>query len=431
MKLMVFNRLLNLCRSRIGQKEAMRTRFPRLLSYFKEKITFKTIKIAGTNGKGSTAAMLSACLTLSGRKTGLFTSPHLVSVSERFRVQDQELGLKQIAAAARRVETFLQQNGVRFTPSFFEALILIAIELFHEEQVEIAIFEAGVGGANDSVSLLPEILSLLTSIGLDHTKQLGDTLEEIARDKAGIGTGKAPLIVNSQIESKLKDLIEESTLRRKAVFWESANYLPVFKSKLGAVEAVVQLGDQTYTLTPSLRGHYQKQNINLVVEALRYLRQIKIIASLEIVKGIENAHWKARFELLEKHNQKWLLDAAHNPHALLALIESLDQVSQKTERIAVFGNSEEKDFKSLLSMLPAISNTFFFIDDFYKAVPQARLLRHFDRSQVKNIDRSDSLSVIQKLSACSENKLIVVTGSIFMIGSFRELLLAKKKEGGI
>ncbi len=415
------SRLLAWTGRRIGQKAAMQRRFSWLLEHYRHEISFPIIKVAGTNGKGSVSAMLSAFLCASEKKVGLFTSPHLVSPTERFRIDDRDISEEALEAAAMEIEAEVHQltaqRGEAFTPSFFEVLILIAIRLFKHAKVDIAIFEAGIGGANDAVSLLPDFMALITSIGKDHQQQLGHSLGEIARDKAGI-IRSGQLLVNHLIDPVLKKIIRHSAELEEVFYLES---IPSVQPA-GPVMLAIPLPDRVYKIKPALEGHFQQQNIDLVVSAGRLLWEKNIIASWEGLYGLEKARWPGRYEKFGAAPQ-WLIDAAHNEPGLRALIESLNKEYKQEERILVYGNSEEKDFTRLTKLIPEIATEVYLVDDFYKAVPIRTLELLIDKEVTVRWEKglAQTLSLIQTRYP---DRVVVVTGSIFMIGQARKWILA-------
>ncbi len=421
---MTIENLLQLTQSRIGEKAAMRERFTLILAHFKEKINFRIIKIAGTNGKGSTSAMLSACLNADGKRVGMFTSPHLIKINERFRVNEQEITDKELEQIARHIEewlsVFLAHHGAYFMPSFFEIMLLVAIEYFHRNKVEIAIIEAGVGGKNDATSLLTNDLALITSIGLDHAQQLGDTLESVAKDKTGIAQRKTTLIVQHEISDAIKAIIKEECSKYKVRFKTSENYVQQYKASLKTTLATVKIKHQKLDFAPNLKGDFQRQNLNLVIESWLFLKKKGIVKNIESLKAISKTQWKARFEIIGA-TPIWIIDAAHNEPAIRILMQSLNQISKPAERILLLGISKEKDYKNILKLTAEIASEVYLTDDFYKAHPIEILQAEILKYGLLNPENGDLETLIPTLKN-RKGKIIVVTGSIFMIGKAREII---------
>lgn len=409
----------------------MHERFGSILRLFEDKISFKIIKIAGTNGKGSTASMLSSCFVTEGISVGLFTSPHLISITERFQINDMQVSLEEINAIAHEIKPILHEHattkGKKFIPSFFEVLILIGIHLFHKSGVDVVIFEAGIGGDNDSTSVLPSICSLLTSVGLDHKEQLGETLEQVALDKTGIANSGTTLLVNHEISSDLKKIISEKATHKNVAILESKNYVQEYQTSLLETKASVKIEDQELVLSPQLKGSFQQQNLNLIIRTWLHLKDRGIVQRIDALQGVNHTKWQARFEPIGTH-PIWLLDSAHNTHAFTALIEALNAISKKQDRILLFGNSEEKDYSEILALTPSISEEIYLVDGFYKAIPQEILLQKSHRNFICNVGNGDIEQTISNIAKRHAEKLIVVAGSIFMVGTVRRLLTLNSKE---
>ena len=423
MKKTIIDQLLEWTQQRIEEKTAMRERFSKLLLLYQNQLNFRIIKIAGTNGKGSTSAMLSACLTSDNQTVGLFTSPHLVHVSERFRVNDQMIDTKELETIAKEVQVtlkaFVAKEGSAFIPSFFEVLILIAICFFYKKKVKIAIFEAGIGGKNDAVSLLPDVLSAITSIGLDHEKQLGGTLKSVATDKAGIALNHSTLWVQSTIPNALHPIIQENVNEGVSVFFTKEKVKP---HAANSTDFFIKINEQQQLVTPQLQGSFQLENLNLAANIFDFLYQKKLIHNLKSIKGIEQTQWQARFERIGQ-SPEFLVDAAHNEHALQALVIALNRINAAENRVLVIGISSEKDRKKMAYWLPKLAQTIYLVDDFYKATSAKQLLQAFSSVEVSNTNGYEMQSVLAEVKATYSKELIVLTGSIFMIGKARELIV--------
>ncbi len=420
------DRLLIWTQQRIKAKHLMEERLTKLLHNFPYSINFKIIKIAGTNGKGSVSAMLSSCLTSDNQSVGMFTSPHLVNVTERFRVNDQEINEAELEILATEVEAwlfdFVQIHGTQFTPTFFDVLILIAIAFFEKNKVAIAIFEAGVGGSNDATSYLPDTVSAITSIGLDHVAQLGNTLESVAKDKAGIAQSNSTLILSSSINDPLKEVIKKEIISKNITLVSTKNRRVSSSFSLEEPGFSYLIDQKTIQLQPSLKGHFQLRNLDLVIEIWRFLLSKKIVHRLESLQAVRATKWNARFEIIKK-NPTWIFDAAHNEHALKALIISLDQMSNIEDRVLILGISKEKDAKKMLPIARQISKTVFLVDDFYKSTNNEVLINLASNIDFEQLESTKILKVINEVSQVFSKKIIVVTGSIFMIGQARNQLL--------
>lgn len=403
----------------------MRERFSEILGFRAPSFHFPIIKIAGTNGKGSISAMLSAVFTHSKMKVGLFTSPHLIRVTERFRVGDKEIEEAELEQIAQHVEQqvleFIRIKGVHFTPSFFEVLILIALEWFERNKVELAIFEAGIGGRSDAVSLLPDLIAAITSVGKDHIKKLGPTTAHIALDKAGIVKPGSFLLVNEKIAPELKLVLRNYCDKNQTLFLESQRFVQSFNTHLGGSDLILFWQGQSYPLHIPLIGTFQEDNLNLAVSLLTILVEKKLLAFHPDLQGLEKSHWPGRMELIKKE-PLIILDAAHNEPALKVLLQTLNQWSQKEERVLIFGCSNEKDYPAMVQLATQLAKDIFLVDDFWHAWPAPLLSRELEQYPVE-IRTANTLEAVQLACQLFPQKLIIITGSIFMIGNARKELL--------
>ena len=291
------------------------------------------IHIAGTNGKGSTSHLIAAALQASGRKVGLFTSPHLVSLTERIRINGTPIAEAEIAAFIGQNKTFLDE----LQPSFFETTTAIAFAYFVREKVDIAVIEVGLGGRLDSTNVLTPILSVITNIGLDHTEFLGTTLSQIASEKAGIIKPHVPVVIGES---------DEQTR-------------PVFENRAAECDAPIYFADECeylrrtrHKVAPEceLQGNYQEHNLQTAFVALRELR-IKNDAIREGFAHVcATTGLRGRWETLNEH-PLIICDTGHNSHGLRFVAQQLSELTNPNIYI-VFGQVNDKDTATSLALLP-------------------------------------------------------------------------------
>ncbi len=296
--------LLSLTAEKREGRAAMRERLPVLLKPYLKLLAGRTVvKVTGTNGKGSLCAMLEACMRFEGLRAGLFTSPHLSRVTERFRVAGAEVSQdaleRHAAEALGTVRRVVESHGVSYTPSFFECLIIIAIGLFAEARVDAAIFEAGVGGYNDATSLLPGEFAVITSIGLDHKERLGDLLVAVAADKAGIAPAGSHLILGPDIAPAPRAVIEADAAAR-GVTVTQATYAGLQAASSGLRRpTLVELsaGGRTYRYNLPLLGRHQVGNFATLVELVGVMARRGVVSTPDCLKGVEGTRWAGRLEV--------------------------------------------------------------------------------------------------------------------------------------
>ncbi|MDM1361458.1 bifunctional folylpolyglutamate synthase/dihydrofolate synthase [Myroides marinus] len=300
--------------------------------------SLKTIHIAGTNGKGSTSSMIASILQEAGCKVGLYTSPHLKDFRERIKINGQEITESFVVDFIARNKPFFEENSL----SFFEMTVGMCFEYFKQEAVDVAVIEVGMGGRLDATNIINPLLSVITNIGKDHIAFLGDTLEAIAGEKAGIIKRGVPVVIGEYNESTQ----------------------PVFIAKAKEMSADIYFAQDTYkenTLVSDLKGDYQKSNIRTVRQAIELLRNSFVISEKAEVEGllhvVENTKLLGRWQVLGE-NPKVVTDTAHNSHGLTIVMNQLKHEKYKNLHI-VFGVVNDKDLDSILPLLPKEAKFFF------------------------------------------------------------------------
>ena len=285
----------------------------------------KIIHVAGTNGKGSVCAMISNVLYKAEKNIGLFTSPHLVKVNERVKINNEIITDEEFAKAFNKVKnkvTEMERKGYPH-PSYFEFLFLMAMSIFNEKNVEYVVLETGLGGRFDATNVIKSNLcSIITHIDLDHTERLGKTRSEIAFEKAGIIKPNCPVLTCEGYE-EIKDTADE-------------------KESLFLI--VTPFSDTTHL---SLKGNYQGENLALALNCIQLL--FKNIPQETINSALRKVKHPCRFEYIEKYNL--IIDGAHNPNGAMALRESLDYKYYSTPRRFVFGCLKNKDYEQMMQIL--------------------------------------------------------------------------------
>lgn len=356
---------------------------------------FKSIHIAGTNGKGSTANMLASILQESRLKVGLFTSPHLKDYRERIRINGKMISEKAVIQFIEDNKEELGQNKY----SFFEMNTAMAFQYFAEEKVDIAIIETGLGGKLDSTNIITPILSIITSIGIDHSNILGDSLEEIAYEKGGIIKKEVPVIIGEvlkETEAVFRNLAEE----KKAKL--------ILSDKLQAL---------SYEL--ELKGKYQQYNANTVLRSIEELREQGFkITEEDISKGLKevskNTGLLGRWQKLGD-NPLIICDTGHNAHAIKILVEQILEQEYNKLHI-VFGMVSDKDIEDVLRLLPKEAAYYFCAPNTNRAM-DAELLK--EKASKYNLFGKSFESIALALKAAketaNERDMIFIGGSNFVI----------------
>lgn len=379
-----------------------------------------SIKVAGTNGKGSTCALLSAGLRRAGRRVGLFTSPHLVRVTERVRVNEHEVTAEQldrhVARALARARALVRSQGEALRVSFFEVLLAAALTLFAEEEVDVAVIEAGVGGRHDATSLLPGLLGAITSVGYDHQDVLGSTLGDIARDKAGIVGPGACLVLGPEIDADLAAIVAGAA---PGVLLERASFegLTVRHADLSGsvVTCVDQAAGTALDVRVPLAGSHQLANLATAWALLRRLAASAGFDARAALAGFADARWPGRLDL-RPGPPRLLFDAAHNPHGLAALAQALEGLVPFDQRQLAFGLSSGKDVAACLALLPRLAPRVHLVQGFHRA-QDTRALRAALPAGLHILGEHASPEALWgTLATQAGGPTTVVAGSIFLLG---------------
>src|SRR5574340_709487 len=330
---------------------------------------FRSVLIAGTNGKGSTAATLESILRAAGHRTGLYTSPHLVRINERIRVAGEQIGEAEFAAAHARVETaaekLLAGGALPWHPSFFEMLTAMACDHFARSGIEIAVLEVGMGGRLDATNVVEPLLSVISDIALDHQKFLGDSIREIAGEKAGI-IRPGGVVVTLPQHPEANGVLGNTILERGARGVNAAAYVPPESRQSSVVShqqgpenwepgtgnsyPLAVMGEEILVESP-LMGRHQWRNVALAIAAAVELAGMGFRITPQVMeKGIRETRWPGRFERIAGPPEM-VLDVAHNPAGAWALRAALSQYYEGRRLTLVFGVMRDKAVSEIAEIL--------------------------------------------------------------------------------
>lgn len=385
--------------------------------------SFSSIHVAGTNGKGSTSAMIESLLRTKGARTGLFTSPHLVSFTERIRVNGQEISEDAVIELAGEIRKVV--SGIKdFSPTFFEVVTAIAFLYFMRMKVEWAVVEVGMGGRLDATNIILPEVSVITSIGLDHSEFLGNTLEAIAREKAGIIKQGVPLVTADQ-RPEVMGVIQQRCDESGAPLFR---YNSEFSSELASTGTDAILlhyrGSKEYRdIGLSLAGEHQIINAALAIKVVEIVSEKYPEMDCDIRKGLSEVAWPGRLEMI-KENPPVLIDGAHNPPAAAALSSYLRELLGVKYRriIMVIGVMADKDLEGILKPLLPLASEILFASPAYGRAASAEKLA--DAATAMGYASKSSYTVAGALhmaeSLYGPGDVIVVTGSFYTIGEAKE-----------
>lgn len=379
------------------------------------------VHVAGTNGKGSVATSVASVLSSAGYKVGLFTSPHLHRLVERFRIGGRPIGERTFARKVSALRPFLEHPD---TPrlTFFEVATLLAFELFRDAGCDVMVLEVGLGGRYDSTNVVTPLVSVITSIALDHTDRLGPTFAHVAREKAGIIKARVPVISGVR-EPSARRVIAARAKRLGAPLTRIDREFSV-RSEGATYE--VHVGEQRLVrLRTPLVGTFQRDNLACAVAALIALRAHFHIDDRAIRRGLARVRWPGRLELIAGAPSV-LLDAAHNVHAAAALAEQLTSLLPRYPRaVLVFGAMRDKDHAGMLARLgPLFAHRLFTEAKTARAAPAVELAHAYGGEALSTPEKA--LSRARKLAG--KRGLIVVCGSIFVMAAARARLLGLRAD---
>jgi len=393
---------------------------------------FKSIHIAGTNGKGSTSHMLAAILQNAGYKVGLYTSPHLVDFRERIKINGEPVSKSRVVEFVDRYKELIEETE----PSFFEVTVAMAFQVFEQEAVDIAVIEAGLGGRLDSTNIITPILSIITNISFDHKDVLGNTLKEIAAEKAGIIKEQVPVLVGEQQEETDNVFFETAIHRHSTVYYAQSHWDLVRVGQdlhFQSFKAIRKAQREMYDLRTDLLGTYQLHNIKTVLAAVEILQanqgmQLDIeraLQSLSKVKKTTGLH--GRWECLQE-NPRIIADVAHNPAGIGEIMQQWKALSANRKHI-VLGFVKDKDVREALGLFPKDSIYYFCQAHIPRALPATDL---FALANEMGLEGTLYLSVAEAInaaqSAMKEDDALLIAGSFFIVGEAMEYLEKSKTD---
>ena len=376
----------------------------------------KFIHIAGTNGKGSCAAMLANIFKCCGYKTGLFTSPYLFRFNERMKINGEEIENAVLAKLVERIKPLAE--AMEDHPTEFELMTAAALLWYAEEKCDIVVLEVGLGGRFDATNIIesPE-LSVIMNIGLDHTGVLGDTVEKIAFEKAGIIKPGCPCVLYQQ-EKPVEEVIEACCKERNA---------PLFKADFGQIKPefnsfegqVFSYKGDAYAI--SLLGSHQLKNAAVVAEAVKVLRAKGWdLEQDDVEHGFYSAQWPARFELV-CDEPKVIVDGGHNPQCAQTVTENLLHYFPDEKKVVLLGILADKDFREVIEILNKAADEYVCVTpNSDRALPAAELKAEIESmGKIASFAESIKDGMALAIEKAGENGMVCAVGSLYMAGDVR------------
>ena len=373
---------------------------------------FKTIHIAGTNGKGSCSHTLAAILQAEGYKVGLYTSPHLIDFRERIRVNGECVGKEYVVDFVEKEKGFFEP----LHPSFFELTTAMAFKYFAEQGVDYAVVEVGLGGRLDCTNIISPILSIITNISLDHTQFLGDTLAKIASEKAGIIKSGTPVVIG-EYNAETRPVFEKKALEENAAITLAQDEQEIISASSG--NGMTYQTKSFGEIHGELGGLYQAKNANTILSACKILSGMGVIKSAESVrKGFanvtESTGLRGRWEKLQEHPTA-ICDTGHNVGGWEYLSQQI-KAQECRELRMVFGMVDDKDIDTVCKMLPQNAAYYFTQASTHRAIPAEKVKEEGERHGLKGKTfGSVELAYRQALADAAADDFIFVGGSSYIV----------------
>lgn len=386
----------------------------------------KVFHVAGTNGKGSTSAFISSILQQMNKKVGLFTSPHLVKINERIKVNNEDISDTDFAKTAEKVRSAVYALfKEEYIPTFFEYIFLMAITYFAEKNVEYAVLEVGLGGRLDATNIIEKpLVSVITTISMDHMEILGNTIEEIAGEKAGIIKKNVPVVYFGDNE-KAARVIEARAERMEA------EMVPVYSGDISILRkndkaidfSVHNMYDKYGCLTAPFVMEYQAINATLAIKAVEcaFVSEKAVIQAIR--KGIRNTRWPGRMEEVRKNIY---LDGAHNYEGIEQFVKYANEISKKKDIYIIFSVVKEKEYHLMMDLISDIKNCKGYLVapvNNSRAVAAADMAEYLEKHIDSVVYSFDSLKAAYEyaVSVKKDEDVLFFVGSLYMVGEVKKL----------
>jgi dihydrofolate synthase/folylpolyglutamate synthase len=382
---------------------------------------FATVHVVGTNGKGSTSSFLAAILAAGGHRTGLFTSPHLLSFTERIKCNSREISEDEVVSTAAEVMAAAPEGT-----TFFELVTAMAVVHFARQEIEVVVMEAGMGGGLDATSALDGVLTVITPVSLDHCEWLGSDLATIGREKSGIIKPPQPVVSALQPADAMAVIAAECQAKGSPLFREGVQFTWEWQETGLAYHGVEA---RLSGMIPGIAGRYQGGNAACALCAAELLAKAGFrLAEAQLVAGVEQARWPGRMELLGEA-PRILLDGAHNPAGAVALTESLQDIPYN-RLLLVIGVMEDKELESILEpLLPLVDEVFSVAPAIERAMSPDRLTMVCRKLGVAAVTAGPVARGLELAGKkAMPDDLVLVCGSLFTVGEARGIILSRTFE---
>ena len=386
--------------------------------------SFKSIHVAGTNGKGSSSHMLASVLQEAGYKVGLYTSPHLIDFRERIRINSEMVSEEEVITF---VEQFRERKtSIKLEPSFFEMTVAMAFDHFRNKQVDVAVIEVGLGGRLDSTNIIRPEVSLITNISLDHTALLGNSIEQIAEEKAGIIKKDIPVVISESNKAYDNVFKRKAFENESPIFFADHHFQAAYSMFLAEGKQLLNFskdGEMTFPeLKLDLLGEYQRKNVGGLLKVIELLNgKGWRIAPQEIYKGLakvtKNTGLRGRWEVVG-NNPLIVCDTAHNEAGLKDVVNQIHSIPWKNLYM-VIGMVNDKNLDNVLSVLPKEAHYFFTQAKIPRALPASDLANKAKDFGLKGtVIETVHEAVAEAMKKAEEHDFIFIGGSTFIVADY-------------
>jgi len=392
------------------------------------------IHISGTNGKGSTAAIISSILQANGFKTGLYTSPHLVDFTERMKINSQNISQEKVCELLERIKPYIEEvsNTTGYNhPTFFEVITAMAFLYFYEEKVDFLVLEVGLGGRLDATNVCQPLISVITRIDYDHMDKLGSSLKEIAREKSGIIKPGKIVISSSQYDEAYNEIKKIANERNSPLFsiGKKINYQIKKTDITGSIFDLKGIYSEYKDMYVSLIGKHQVDNAATAIATIEALRIKGLnIPTKAIRDGLGKVRWKGRLEIIQ-NEPLLVLDGAHNPNGIKIVRQTLEELFSYNRLILVLAIFSDKDYKKMVQIISPIADLIITTKAKNpRATPPQVIAKEVEQYINKNkiiVTENIPQAINCALSNSKKNDLICITGSLYTVGEVKRYFINK------
>jgi dihydrofolate synthase/folylpolyglutamate synthase len=400
---------------------------------------FRSVHVAGTNGKGSTSAFIASMLQAAGYRVGLYTSPHLVSFTERIRINNVLITEAKVVELAGRVRDVARKatspdGTCSLNPTFFEVTTAMAFTYFADEGVDLVVIEVGMGGRLDSTNVITPLVSVITNIELEHTEFLGTALTQIAGEKAGIIKQGVPVVTGATQREVITVIEQEAAAQQAAVYRLSRDFLPgPVAAQRGQVFDYRGIKSSYENVRINMLGRYQVDNACLALASIECLRNTGVIVDEAAVRrGLEQVRWEGRLELVARKPDIYL-DGAHNPASAQKLAATVREMRPAYGRtILIIGILGDKDYEGIMSALVPLADHVVVTKPQYSRAMDVRSLASEIQKRHGSVETAETVreAIAAAGKAASRDDLVLITGSLYVVGDARAVLHPEPDRSG-